>query len=172
MDAKRFDTLTTRFAGLSRRHSLGLLAGLGLGAGVSFAEDVAGKRKKKPCQPCVGRKKGKCKRPLPDGTTCAGGTCQGGVCIPACAGVTCTKGQVCKDGACVNGTLADLDACAPQLPLACASGKCGCRIINDDPVCFCRLATCGPDKAPCTSNIECCRGVCRSGVAGFRCSLL
>lgn len=85
MDAFRFDTLTRflRTSG-SRRHALGGLLGSLLGLGRSRREATAAK--KKPCPPCKKRKKGKCKKKLPNGTPCANGTCQSGSCVAAGGG--------------------------------------------------------------------------------------
>ena len=113
MDAKRFDALTTRLTDRLTRRRLGVL-GAAVPAGLVLADSVDAKhrKKKKPCPPCVGRKKGKCKKRLPDGTACSGGTCQGGVCQTAgcpaqrqCGPGCCPEGQVCgSNGACVSPT--------------------------------------------------------------------
>lgn len=98
MDALHFDSLATRLADrLTRRGSLGLISGLGLGAFMSPAVSDARKgkkKKKKACAPCKKRKKGKCKANLPDGTGCEnGGTCQSGACVPRSLG--CGEGGPC-----------------------------------------------------------------------------
>src|SRR5687768_13634704 len=81
MDGSTFDALTrTLTIAGSRRHTLGGLLAGALGLLGSRPEDAAAK--KKPCPPCKKRKKGKCKKKLPDGTACAGGTCQRGRCVP------------------------------------------------------------------------------------------
>jgi hypothetical protein len=132
MDDHRFDALTTRLAsGLSRRRSLGLLAGLGMGAGV-LGDEAAGKRKKKkkkkPCPPCVGRKKGKCKKRLVDGTACTGGTCRGGQCL-RCADPArpnfCASTDSCLP-ACRNNEVFSPQTCS----CACAPRTC-CNCTGD-----------------------------------------
>ncbi len=100
MDGPRFDVLTQRLTNrLRRRRMLGWLTLLGVpGLATSSVADAKNKnksKKKKPCQPCIGRKKGKCKRALPDGTTCVGGTCQGGTCVPSPPPPTCGAGGPC-----------------------------------------------------------------------------
>lgn len=129
MDSHRFDALTTRLAsGLSRRRSLGLLAGLGASAGVFHDEASGKKKKKKPCPPCVGRKKGKCKKPLADGTACTGGTCQGGQCL-RCADPArpnfCASTNSCLP-ACLNNEVFSPETCT----CACAPRTC-CNCDGD-----------------------------------------
>jgi hypothetical protein len=124
MDADRFDALTrTLSAAGSRRRALASgLAGL-LGTLVIGRAEA---KKKKPCPPCKKRKKGKCKKKRPNGTTCPGGACQDGACVatatsppaPRCigncagkvcgddgcgglCGFACTNGETCQNGACV-----------------------------------------------------------------------
>ena len=41
---------------------------------------------KKKCPPCRKRKKGKCKKRLPDGAACPGGICRSGSCEPTSSG--------------------------------------------------------------------------------------
>jgi hypothetical protein len=90
MDARLFDTLARAVTeARSRRGALAAVVGSALGV-AGLAETDA--KKKKPCPPCKKRKKGKCKKKLPDGTGCRGGTCQGGRCVasPGCgAGGPC-----------------------------------------------------------------------------------
>ena len=116
MDAHRFDALTTRLAvGLSRRQSLGLIGVLGatVAGGATGADAGKNQRKKKPCPPCVGRKKGKCKKRLADGTACAGGTCRGGQCLrcadPARPNYCATTGNCLP--ACLNNEVFSPDTC-------------------------------------------------------------
>jgi hypothetical protein len=110
VDHNQFDVLARSLgAGTSRRSLCRALTGGGLGAllGSAFGTldgDAKKKRdKKKPCPPCMKRKRGKCKGTLPDGTACNAGTCRSGRCVAAatldpCA--SCTGDQVCRGGVC------------------------------------------------------------------------
>lgn len=87
MDDNRFDAAArSLFASTSRRDAARTIVGLALAgsAGTLFAPiDGDAKKKKKPCDPCRIKKKGKCKGPKPDGTPCDGGSCTGGTCTPS-----------------------------------------------------------------------------------------
>ncbi|MFT4036996.1 MAG: hypothetical protein QM692_02350 [Thermomicrobiales bacterium] len=76
MDSSHFATVARQF--ITRRTGFGL--GLAALAGIPVSEAEGKTKRKKACPPCKKRKKGKCKRALPDGTACAGGTCTAGQC--------------------------------------------------------------------------------------------
>ena len=83
MDGARFDTLARSLIAIgSRRRALTAALGGSLGLLSLDRRDEAAARKKA-CPPCKKRKKGKCKKRLPDGTACAGGSCQAGSCVAA-----------------------------------------------------------------------------------------
>ena len=78
MDAHRFDSIARIVgAGATRR----ALVAAALAVAPAAVRDEPAGSKKKPCPPCKKRKKGKCKKKLPDGAPCRGGTCQGGACV-------------------------------------------------------------------------------------------
>jgi hypothetical protein len=124
MDAETFDAATQRLSGLLlRRRSLGGLAALGVSMGLrADGVDAKKKKKKKPCPPCVGRKKGKCKKALADGTPCATGTCKGGQCV-RCADPArpnfCAATNSCLP-ACANNQVFSPETCT----CACAPATC------------------------------------------------
>jgi hypothetical protein len=137
MRAHRFDALarTLTSAGSRRRAVTGLLSStLGLVMGASLLEEAEGK-KKKTCSPCKKRKRGKCKRKKPDGTTCPDfGTCQGGRCrVPFCSGknycpITATPPECQASGAqcvcVVTSTGAPFCALTTSLQQAADCGSC------------------------------------------------
>src|SRR5678815_5270637 len=94
MDPVRFDALSRSLtiAG-SRRRVVATLAGA-LGA-LGLAPADMTEARKKACPPCKKRKRGKCKKNLPDGIACAGGTCHGGSCVPAAPGPVTTADAAC-----------------------------------------------------------------------------
>lgn len=154
MESDRFDALTTRLSHLlTRRRSLGLLAASF--AGSALVADTDARKKKKPCPPCKGRKKGKCKMVLPDGSPCAGGTCQAGTCGPA---ATCTDGI--RNG---NETGVDCGGSCPP----CATGQtCTSRADCASALCAGGVCeTCDLVSNPCGMNgaVPC---VCTSLVLG------
>jgi len=110
MEHDRFDELAARLASRLTRRRLGIL-GTAIPGGLLLATSATAKPKKKPCPPCVGRKKGKCKKQLPDGALCTGGTCQGGQCLPCpagqrqCQGRCITPDQCCENSECPTGGL-------------------------------------------------------------------
>ena|SRR5215208_2482349 len=72
------------------------------------------------CPPCRKRKKGKCRKKLPDGEVRPGGTCQGGSCVAeaglhvtpkppvnTCVATACPDPSICKVRACAD------NVCAP-----------------------------------------------------------
>src|SRR5829696_5843763 len=128
MRASGFDTITRDLGTApTRRGILRLLGGAaaaGSGVALLAGEDaeakakrqekardhggVAAQGKKKACPPCKTRKKGKCKKNLPDGALCPSGTCRSGSCVatpPPPPSDTCTPAcganQVCQNGSCV-----------------------------------------------------------------------
>jgi hypothetical protein len=174
MDARHFDTLTRSLtAGGSRRRALAAALGgvLSRALGASSREDAAAQnKKKKACPPCKKRKKGKCKKTLPDGTACPGGTCQGGSCIatvvpppppPVCAapdgikngtetGVDCgglcprcANGQGCTTRDDCHSAFCANNVCQECAPGQCGSdgnGLCGCTIAISSGLFVCRTA--------------------------------
>lgn len=187
MDAVHFDALSTRLAGsLTRRHHLGMLGLLGLGAALTpGSAEGKKKKKKKPCPPCVGRKKGKCKKRLADGTLCDGGTCQGGTCTPSacpsqrvCGPGCCPEGKVCgSNGACVDptccsdnavcgniSTAGKLCCVAPQVAYCCcehpAGAQNGYMLCCDPNTSGCPFCTSGSAQAGTNGTIPGPNGVC------------
>lgn len=150
MDSRGFDALIRRLAQRpTRRDSLGVLGGL-LAAPVLARPVLAGKKKraKKSCPPCRGRKKGKCRKVLGDGTACAGGTCQGGACVPAgsTTPVPCQAGFTRCGDACVN--------------LRLDPGHCGaCGKVCGSEVCINGACRCGTDLPPCSGTCACVQSV-------------
>lgn len=157
VDPNRFDTLTVRLSlPLSRR--MGLRAIVSLGSGAVLLPAEARKRKKhkrKPCPPCVTRKHGACKKPLPDGAVCETGTCQAGVCVAA---VTCAA----PDGV-RNGSETGVD-CGGPCP-RCGNGQ-GCLGRDDCTGAFCAnglCQACSPGQCGSDQNGQC---VCIVPVGG------
>lgn len=178
MDPTRFDRLTRRlYANRSRRQSVGLLTAIALPALVSPQSATA--KKKKSCPPCKMRKKGKCKKTLPDGTACAGGTCQAGSCIASppppppppppcgtgeklCAGdcipndACCTQADCpvetfCLHGGCFAGCPnADPDACL--VGGLCLPGRCAATVAGPNA---CITTEDCPSAQPCDTDDEC-----------------
>ena len=145
METERFDELTKAMGGRSRRRLLGgIAAALGLSALFLADEAEAGKRKR--------RRRRRKKKDKSTGITCkpAESLCGGKHC--------CAPGQQClgQKFGCVNGSLQVEDACDPDIPLACASGECGCH--DDD--CYCRIEECAPLGVSCLYDSHCCSGAC------------
>ena len=132
MKASVFDTIARNLGTASTRRGIFRLLGgaavAGSGVALLAGEDAEAKAKhrgkanrhgkvkdhrrvaaqgKKACPPCKTRKKGKCKKNLPDGTVCPGGMCQSGSCVakPPPPSSTCTppcgSNSVCQNGTCV-----------------------------------------------------------------------
>ncbi|MFT4038153.1 MAG: hypothetical protein QM692_08250 [Thermomicrobiales bacterium] len=140
MDAERLDGLATRVAQLLTRRRVGVI-GAGAIAGALAAEGTTAKRRKKrPCPPCVGRKKGKCRKPLADGTPCAMGVCRGGQC------------------ACVPATCASLGKTCGIAPDGCG-GTLGCGRCSLGPTPSCNNGTCAVCSAVCPGTCNACFGL-------------
>jgi hypothetical protein len=163
MDAERFDILARSLTIGSRRVALRTILSVALGTTLrtSFAERA--EAKKKPCPPCKKRKKGKCKKKLPDGTACPDGSCQTGNCVattvppPPCTVTGCPYFDVCQEGVCVN-----------CLGTPCVNnGQCCTGFCAAFTECACAFGNSGPN-GPCTSNAQCCNGKCN--VSTGRCA--
>jgi hypothetical protein len=172
MHADRFDALARFLTPVgSRRAALTVVLGGALATLGLDTTEARKNRKKKSCPPCKKRKKGKCKKKLPDGTACAGGSCQGGRCLAApcvpqdpasvCAAgcgsrrdscgaaivCLCPTGQVCLS----NGS------CATRCnPGTCPTG-CGCSDPSAEGPRHCGRGGTGCQSIPqsCTSTAEC-----------------
>jgi hypothetical protein len=126
VDGFSFDALTRTLmtAGSRRRALTGVVSGtLGLVLGASVIDEAEAAKK---CPPCKKRKKGKCKKKLPDGTACRGGSCQSGRCV--------------------------VSACVPEPQLATCHGRCGTWINNCGQIVPCFTCT---DGKQCLSNGSC-----------------
>jgi hypothetical protein len=138
MDADRFDTLARSFTSAgSRRHVLGLLSGVTLGALAPLLELAgaeAGKRKKK---------KKKKKRPVPVATEPTSPPPP-----PFCAsqpdGTSCSFCRICQSGACQADSTQNNAACGNNGTGRCLNGTC-------NPV-----PTCSPRNGPCHADADCC----------------
>lgn len=137
MEADRLDALAARVSQALTRRRVGV-AGAALAGGLLLpGEADAKRRKKRPCPPCFGRKQGKCRKQLPDGTPCATGVCKGGqcTCVPAtCAslGVTCGPAP---DGC--GGTLS-CGGCGTGATPACNNGTCAvCTAVCPNTCVYC-----------------------------------
>ncbi len=153
MDPSHFDTLArSLYDGRSRRAALASLLGgsLGLLALVPHEEAEA----KKSCPPCKKRKRGKCKKKLPNGTSCGGGACQNGRCVAA----------TCSDGI-KNGSETGVD-CGGSCP-RCANGQ-SCASRNDCASALCLDGTCQTcsTSSPCGTDASGLSCPCRPPLAG------
>jgi hypothetical protein len=136
---------------MSRRRMVAIVVATTLGGGdglVHLATGDAKRRKKRRRR----RKKTTSGGPTcsPDESLCGGTHC----CAPGRQYLGATFG-------CVNGALQPGEACDPDVPLACASGECGCRGAD----CFCRYDTCAPPGVSCFIDLDCCTGFCPGAVA-------
>ena len=129
MDVGRFDRLAHTLGAITTRRGT-LAAALG-GPLAFFGADTAGARKKKkPCPLCTKRKKGRCKKTLPDGADCGGGkVCRGGACAcltACCAQADCGAGRQCQSGTCVcpSGQRECRGTCIPA-GNCCTDAECG-----------------------------------------------
>jgi hypothetical protein len=141
----------SRRPGMSRRHMAAIVMATMLGGGNTLLHLTTGeaKRRKKRRR----RRKNRHDR----GFTCppVESLCGGKHC--------CALGQQCFGATlgCVNGALQPGDACDPAVPLACASGECGCKGSD----CFCRYDTCAPTGVSCFIDLDCCTGFCLAAAA-------
>jgi hypothetical protein len=169
MDARRFDALAcTLTTAASRRRALTRLVSgtLGLVLSASSMEDAAAK--KKTCPPCKKRKKGKCKKKLPDGTACGDGrTCQNGQCrcTPSCAPTDACGPDGCDGsyGTCNGGTCSATGVCRCDDPEEVCKGvrREGCfDMIRNTQTCGCCFPN-GPGEA--FSSLDDCILLCCSG---------
>ncbi len=175
MDAARFDRLARSLTDRrSRRGALAAVVGGALGV-AGLAETDA----KKSCPPCKKRKKGKCKKKLPDGTPCGNGVCRAGTCA-ACAagqrvcgsacvdlttnsahcgscGKACGATQLCDRGTCVTGIgtcAAGANLClGPMAPGVSCNGSCVC-IPTQAGATRCVQPPLAPTE-PCTADGDC-----------------
>ncbi|UCC31675.1 MAG: hypothetical protein JSU86_05225, partial [Phycisphaerales bacterium] len=98
--------------------------------------------------------------PYPDETPCTGGVCCGGTCtVPVCSvNADCDDAEACTTDTCLSGGTcsAYCENTWPACDLTTPDGCCGpgCTASNDAD------CECLPKKAPCTSDSECCSGVC------------
>jgi hypothetical protein len=149
MDGSAFDRLTTTFTeSRSRRGLSRLLGGLAVGGPLALVGSAEGEaRKKKLCPPCKKRKKGKCRKSLPEGTACIapsgqGGRCRAGRCVDSPPAATCSDGIR-------NGNESDVD-CGGSCG-RCPNGK-RCTGPNDCNTAFCVNGACGycpMENTPC-----------------------
>jgi hypothetical protein len=166
VEASRFDLLSRVVSAQPTRRGIAaavlLLATGGLTQESALTVE-AKEKKKKPCPPCRKRKKGKCKKALPDGTQCGGAcqVCQGGQCVAKTNGTACGNVcQECRDGQCAakaNETACGgpCEECQSGQCAAKASGaSCGTNGICQGGLCFPR-GTCGNDTAACPDTVEC-----------------
>lgn len=133
MNESHFDALvrTLSVGSVTRRTLSRGLTGASIAASL-FAFGWQDGDAKKRCPPCRRRKKGKCKKSLPDGAGCPGGACQSGSCIassalpltplpdpPAsntpppdttqCGAADCPDPGACRVRACFDNVCAPLD---------------------------------------------------------------
>lgn len=135
--------------------------------GISTVAVADAKRtKKKPCPPCKGRRKSRCKKPLPDGTPCDGGTCQAGSCIPSPPVLPPPPPPAPKcepaDGV-KNGTETGIDC--GGLCKRCSNGQ-GCLTRDDCLSAFCAnnvCQECGVNQCGGDINGEC---ICQAPTGG------
>jgi hypothetical protein len=182
MDDPRFDTLSRAVSATpSRRATLALLAGLGLGALDLVPVEARKSGKCKPkcseCEKCKkGKKgkKGKC-QPKAAGAPCTafpGGACQNGTCVNLKAdeancgsvGTVCTANEVCQTGSCFPVSTCpatQTSVCAPATP--CGATECFCgRSREGNVVCVTQqgidcgsLPTCTLGGPPCPTGSAC-----------------
>jgi hypothetical protein len=125
-----------------------------------------------PCQAglvCLGKY---CVEPACAGINCdAGLVCRAGKCVDACSGVTCPLGQLCETGLCVDpcknvtcdtGTVCANGACVAACGCAgCPSGK-ACKADGSCVDSGCETKTCGVGQV-------CVGGACTDACAGALC---
>jgi hypothetical protein len=141
----------------SRRGALAAVVGGALGVAGLAKTDA---KKKKPCPPCKKRKKGKCKKTLPDGTSCSGGTCQGGRClaaVPPPATGDCPSGHKPCDGGCIPSSQCCDNADCPVSGQVCtAARQCVCPAGLPQTCGGACLASCTIDRTLNPETCVCC----------------
>ncbi|MCA9880588.1 MAG: hypothetical protein KC442_22485, partial [Thermomicrobiales bacterium] len=154
MDNPTFDRIARRLASHpTRRRALSLVGGLLTISLRGPATDARKKGKKnKPCPPCKKRKKGKCKKHLPDGAVCVGGTCLGGACVP---GSTEAPSATTTAAPCPLGQTRCGSACVDLAYDANHCGACGRSCGAAD--CYNGVCTCEGTGAPCPGDCHCVR---------------
>lgn len=151
METARVDRIARAVAGArSRRAVVALLSGLALsGAAPSPITPVVAKKKR--CQPCRRRRRGKCKAKKPDGASCGEGReCCDGACQSVCPLFQARNPLTC--GCCelagpVSRCSVDADCC---------SGNC----LTIGPVDTCIPRDVG---SPCDFGAQCGSGACVAG---------
>jgi hypothetical protein len=178
MDAARFDELARNLANTSsRRRASRTLAALALGGALSVSLGDGTQAKK--CGPCRKKKKGKCKKKLPDGTPCGGecNACLGGACGSKPDGTAC--GGECNQ--CLSGTCGNKPggtACGGVCN-QCEGGSCGNK--PNDTACNgtgrCLTGACNPMPTcmpafsiACFNSSQCCSGACPGIFPNTSCS--
>ena len=155
MDSRRFDDLASRLAaGLSRRQGLGLLAALGVGAGLLAEETDARKGKKHKKKGKKGNKPKPC-IPESQATTCAKGC---GTQTNNCNQVVTCSCPTLGDSCLPNGTCARVCTATTQCENLGCTPKPACGAASAEGPSYCvnffgdcaTMQSCGPD--PSTSN--------------------
>ena len=178
MDHRRFDDLATHLAhGLSRRQGLGLLAALGVGAGLLAEDAEAGKRKKHKKHK---KGKGKGNKPVPctpesQATTCARGcgtqtnNCNQLVtCSCPTLGDSCLPNGTCARACTLPGTQCEDLGCGPERSVCGAASAEGPRYCVDYFGNCATLQSCGPQASTsnCPQGFAC---LANCGLDGPRC---
>jgi MYXO-CTERM domain-containing protein len=116
--------------------------------------------------------RGYCKDPACVGIDCmAGQVCRNGVCVDSCSGIVCPAGQDCQDGRCIdacagvecpNGTVCDRGVCV---------GACSCTGCRDGKSCAAdgRCVEPGCDLVTCSAGQACVGGQCVDACEGAVC---
>lgn len=116
--------------------------------------------------------RGYCKDPACVGIDCmAGQVCRNGDCVDSCSGVVCPVGQDCQDGRCIdacagvecpNGTVCDRGVCV---------GTCSCTGCRDGKACAAdgRCVEPGCDLVTCSAGQACVGGQCVDACEGAVC---
>jgi len=147
METDRFDALTARLAPpLSRRGSISLLGGLGLGSLLAGATGARKKRRNRRRKLGCGAGTKRCRRKCISNAACCGGCPDGGVCQNG-ACTPCASGETPCGATCAN--LATDPANCGRCGRACHSGEClngacSCTALTDCPEgCTCHPKTQG-----------------------------
>ena len=183
MDASRFDNLARLIgAGITRRTTLLLLAGLGvIDRGLSESAAARSRRGcRTPCVECESCRRGRCHtttsgnkhcsrgrcRARADGTRCSGGgTCQNGRC--RCSSGLTRCGGVCVD---LQTDPRNCGSCGTRCQFfeACSAGMCDCVptcSLAPNTVCCGGVGGCGPcsttlflEPVSCGTRVDCAVG--------------